>query len=163
VYTSPEDLMHVLPSVLVRSLPVAAVLALVACGGNGKKDRSPDGERPIPVAAPAPLPVAPVAPVAAAETPAELYASCKDRMENPQAAGECKADADCAKAGCSMEVCTTAAQSKEINTICDSKPCFKVVDACGCHDGMCTWTLKSEVPPAAPALGNRLPPTPPGN
>ncbi|MFT7520904.1 MAG: hypothetical protein ACI9MC_003055, partial [Kiritimatiellia bacterium] len=42
---------------------------------------------------------------------AELYAQCHDRLEFPESAGECSADADCTKAGCSQEICTTPAAS----------------------------------------------------
>lgn len=81
-----------------------------------------------------------------APTPASLYAECEQRVENPQAAGECTADADCAKAGCGSEVCTTMAAAAQVMTTCEDKLCFKVLDTCGCHDGQCTWTLKDEVP-----------------
>jgi eight-cysteine-cluster-containing protein len=138
-----------------------AVLFLAACGGNGKKDRPKDADRPTPTAAPDPAPAPQAAPAPSA-SPEALYEGCKDRMENPQEAGECKADTDCAAAGCNHEVCTTVAKSKEWNTACDQQPCFKVADTCGCHDGLCTWTLKKEAP-APSGLGNKLPPTPPGN
>jgi eight-cysteine-cluster-containing protein len=152
------------PTTATRSLPsfpfpalarsAFVLLALSACGGAGKKERSREPEpAPATKAEPAPAP-APAPQV----TPEELYAKCKDRMENPEEAGECKVDADCASAGCNQEVCTTVAKSKEWNTACDQQPCFQVADACGCHDGKCTWTLKKEVP-AGSGLGNRLPPS----
>lgn len=131
-------------------------LSMAACGGNGKKETEPPMPPPAPAPAPAPAPTA-------VATPAELYAQCKDRMELPQAEGECKTDADCATAGCGGEVCTTVAAKAEVMTTCEERLCFKVVDTCGCHDGQCTWTLLDKVPesqiPTTP--NNSLPPTTP--
>lgn len=145
------------PSSFVR--PAAILALLVACGGNGKKEHSREAPVPASASAPAPAPAP-----AASVTPQDLYEKCRDRMESPEEAGECKVDADCAHAGCNQEVCTTVAKSKEWSTACDQQPCFQVADVCGCHDGKCTWTLKSEVPAGA-SLGNRLPPSlpPTGN
>ena len=105
---------------------------------------------PVPQPVPDPVPPAP--------TPASLYADCKDRVEGVGAAGECKTDVDCNRAGCGSEVCTTVAAAKEVTSTCEDKLCFKVLDTCGCHEGECTWTLKSEVPTPVPGSG-RLPPT----
>ena len=88
-------------------------------------------------------------------TKQSLYAECQDRVESPQAEGECKTDADCTKAGCASEVCTTTAAAKELMTTCDMRYCYQVLDTCGCHDGQCTWTLKDPGPAPPP---NRLPP-----
>lgn len=140
------------PPSLRPLIAVATALALVACGGNGKKEPAP--KEPVRQEQPAPAP----APAGGA-TPQELYEKCHDRMENPEEAGECKADADCATAGCQGEVCTTVPKSKEWNTACEQQPCFQVADTCGCHDGKCTWTLKKEAP-AGSNLGNKLPPSP---
>lgn len=134
--------------------PLVLALVLVACGGNGKKEpagKEPGGNKePAPAPAPAPAPTA---------TPEELYEKCRDRMEKPEADGECTSDSDCASAGCNQEVCVTVPKSKDLNTTCDAQPCFKVADTCGCHDGKCTWTLKKEAP-AGSGLGNKLPPSP---
>ena len=138
---------------------VLLCLALAACGGNGKKETT---EPPMPHTPP-PIPAPPTPPPVPVQTPAELYASCKDRMELPQADAECKADSDCATAGCGGEVCTTATAKADVMTACEEKVCFKVVDTCGCHEGHCTWTLLDKVPesqvPAAP--NNPLPMTAP--
>ena len=75
--------------------------------------------------------------------PAQLYGSCKQRVEGAEAAGECKVDADCARAGCSKEVCVTATLAPTVNTMCDTQPCFAVLDTCGCHEGLCSWTIKT--------------------
>lgn len=120
------------------------VIALTACRGNNA----------APASEPEPVPVS--APVVAEEpaeepseiTPASLYAQCQDRVEQPQKKGECSADTDCAAVGCGKEVCTVA--TAEIMTTCEERPCFAVLDACGCHEGACTWTLKDEVPPMKP-------------
>ncbi len=92
-------------------------------------------------------------PEPAKPTPESLYAECKDRVEGRQKEGECTTDADCKAAGCGSEVCTTVAEAAQVMTTCEARLCFKVLDTCGCHDGMCTWTLKEQVPD--------LPPTPP--
>jgi eight-cysteine-cluster-containing protein len=89
----------------------------------------------------------------APKTPQELYAECKDRVEGPETAGECKTDADCARAGCGQEVCTTGKMAAEVMTTCEMRLCFDVLDTCGCHDGVCSWALKAEVP----SPGRKLP------
>ena len=152
---------------MFRTLVVLLALA-PGCGGNAKntpetpKDATPT---PTPTPEPAPAPTPPPAP--AMQTPQELYTACQERVEGTEAAGECKADGDCAKAGCGSEVCVSTAEKANVMTTCEDKPCFKVLDACGCHDGKCTWTVKAEMPapaPGAPAgsLPSSLPPTGPG-
>lgn len=89
----------------------------------------------------APAPEAPAAtPEPVVEDPKSLYAACEDRVEQPQTAGECTTDADCKAMGCSSEVCA-AAQSGPMMTTCEVQPCFAVLSSCGCHEGVCTWTL----------------------
>ncbi len=85
-------------------------------------------------------------------TPQMLYDQCKDRLEGPQVEGECSTDADCATAGCSQEVCLPAAKKGEIMTTCEILPCFGAVEACGCHEGLCTWSLKDASEPVLPRL-----------
>ncbi len=94
------------------------------------------------------------APTAAAspETGVEaLYGACKQRVEGPSASGECSTDADCVRTGCSQEVCVAASQG-DVVTTCEILPCFQVLDACSCREGLCSWSLKVDVPP-----GRRLP------
>ena len=79
--------------------------------------------------------------------PARIYASCRDRVEGPEVDGECTTDADCGAVGCSGEVCVPTAIAEEMFTTCDRRPCFDILDACGCHDGRCTWTVKDALPP----------------
>lgn len=137
------------------------VLAFVGCAGKNTPDGSKDEpvEQPKPAPEPAPAPEPPPVPVA---TPQELYTECTDRVENPQKDAECKADTDCATSGCGNEVCTTVAEKANVMTACEDKLCFKVLDACGCHEGKCSWTLKAEVPagqvPVSP-LPSSLPST----
>ena len=141
------------------------VLAAVGCAGKNTPEGTKDDpvEQPTPAPAPAPAPTADPAPApASGGTPQSLYAECTDRVELPQKAAECKADADCATSGCGNEVCTTAAEKANVVTTCEDRLCFKVLDACGCHDGLCSWSLKAEVPesqvPVSP-LPSSLPPT----
>lgn len=109
-------------------------------------------------------------------TPESLYAECQERLEGIpqwQKEGECTSDEDCVAVGCSTEVCTTKVVAEQgPTTTCEAKLCYKVVDVCGCHDGMCTWTLKDELPemkqPGMPTKPgpkplppSRLPPSPP--
>ena len=147
-----------------------ALLLATGCGGNAKTtpDASADAPaEPAPEEQPAPQPAA--EPQPAEVTPQSLYEECRDRVENPQADEECSSDADCKAPGCGSEVCTTAVAAADIMTTCEDKPCFEVLDTCGCHEGQCTWTLKAELPEApapapAPAPddakpGNALPPS----
>lgn len=100
-----------------------------------------------PVTAPAPPPegAAPANPAIFA--PRALYAACRDRVELPEAAGECSVDADCVRAGCGGDVCVTTQAAKDLVTTCDVPDCASVLDSCGCHEGLCTWTLKLPVAP----------------
>ena len=94
--------------------------------------------------------------VAEARSSEALYASCQERVEGPSTPGECSSDADCMRVGCSQEVCIASSQG-DIVTTCEIRPCFRVLDACGCKDGTCTWSLKSEAP-----TGQRFPGFTPG-
>ena len=101
-------------------------------------------------------------------TPAELYAECHDRVEGRSADGECTTDADCVAAGCSTETCITAEAAKGFMSTCEIKPCFAILDTCGCVEGQCSWSIKDTVParnPLKPAttLPTTLPNTPPAD
>ena len=108
---------------------------LVACGGR------------TPPPAPEPTAAPPAEVVPASASPEALYTECRDRVEGPEAAGECDDDADCGRSGCGSEVCTTIAEAGNVMTTCEDRACFAVLDTCGCHDGRCTWTVR----PAGPA------------
>jgi eight-cysteine-cluster-containing protein len=132
-------------------------LALITgCGAKATPDPAPT-EEPAPAPDPAPAPE----PEPEAEvTPASLYAECEGRVEGKQQEGECDKDEDCVSAGCGKEVCLTSANAADIMTTCEDRLCFKVLDACGCHEGQCTWSLKDEIPAQeGPKPATRLPPT----
>ncbi|MBN2797690.1 MAG: hypothetical protein JXX28_00950 [Deltaproteobacteria bacterium] len=121
-------------------------LILLACAS------APEAIPPV-AAAPELSAAAQQLPVAqAVQTPAEQYAACRERVELPEQDGECAVDGDCTARGCGSERCVAAVSPEGLST-CEDRPCFKVLDACGCHQGRCTWTLRE---PAAPALA--LPP-----
>ncbi|MFH1467239.1 MAG: eight-cysteine-cluster domain-containing protein [Pseudomonadota bacterium] len=85
--------------------------------------------------------------------PAALYDQCHDRLEGRgEQDGECAVDSDCATAGCSQEVCVPAAKKGDVITTCEILPCFGAVEACGCHEGRCTWTLRTELQPQLPRI-----------
>lgn len=97
----------------------------------------------------------PTSPVAVAVAPAlgtpagggaltaeQLYGACEARVEGSSAPGECHTDSDCARAGCSQEVCVPARLVADVQSTCERLPCFATLDTCGCHEGICTWTLK---------------------
>ncbi len=138
---------------MTRALFVGLLLA--ACGGNAKKS-TPDVPSDDGVAKePAPEPI-PAEPAPTEMTPRGLYDQCVDRVEQPQADGECTTDADCKTAGCGREVCTTTTEAANVMTTCDVKLCFSILETCGCNEGLCNWSLKTEIP-----AGQKLP-TPPG-
>jgi len=112
------------------------VLSTVGCGSNRSAPPVP-----VPTSVPAPVPAPDL-------SPAALYADCALLVEGPQADAECTTDADCGRGGCGNVVCTTAVAATDVMTTCEDRPCFAVLDACGCHDGRCTWTVR---PPASPA------------
>jgi eight-cysteine-cluster-containing protein len=121
--------------------------ALVAC-----QTPAPPAAQVPPTAAPAPpgAEPEPSAPVAAAPLdPQALYAQCRERVEGPEADGECSADADCVRGGCSQEICATPAALADLMSTCEVLPCFQVLQGCGCHEGRCTWTVGA--PPADPS------------
>jgi eight-cysteine-cluster-containing protein len=93
--------------------------------------------------------------IAEASPPVEAAACAEvveDRLEGPEAAGECTQDADCQAAGCSGEVCVTVASAADVMTLCEVLPCQAVLEACRCQDTLCRWTLRSsEAPPQSPA------------
>jgi len=137
------------------------LLALIlACAGTRAIDTSP---APVP-AEPAEAPASGDAPAADASAvpegtaseggrtdapssdPSALYGQCRDRVEGVGVPGECSSDTDCARAGCSSEVCVAAVRKAEAITTCEILPCFEVLASCGCVDGQCSWTVG---PPAA--------------
>lgn len=139
--------------------PPAAPVAPMAAPAAAPPPQAaaPDAAASVPVAVPvATTPVAntsvPVSPpgapvVPAAITPAmltaqTLYGACRERVEQPESAGECGIDSDCVAVGCSKEVCVSNRIANEIATSCTTQPCFPYLDHCGCHAGLCEWSLK---------------------
>jgi eight-cysteine-cluster-containing protein len=95
--------------------------------------------------APMPGPIKPLAEAPFAD-PVGMYQRCYDRVELPQADGECTADADCVRAGCSAELCVTRAAAADRSSTCEVLPCFNVLEACGCVAGRCQWSLRDGAP-----------------
>lgn len=85
-----------------------------------------------------------------------LYQQCLARVEGRETDNECTADDDCVAAGCSTEICTTRKAAEGMMSTCENRPCFSVLDACGCNAGRCQWSLKESVPTSGPLL--ELPP-----
>jgi eight-cysteine-cluster-containing protein len=142
---------------------VAAVLAvLVACGAHTPAPApGSGGEARVTVTVPPRAP--PVTPDVDSGSPRSatmLYESARVRVEGAEAPGECASDTDCARAGCSQEVCVPAGRAGAVITTCEILPVFSALDACGCHAGACTWTLKEPVlrafpvPPKTPPAGS---------
>jgi len=80
------------------------------------------------------------------DSPMGLYGSCAGRVEGEESAGECKVDRDCAKAGCANEVCVTTANARKVMSTCDNKPCYEILDECGCQEGKCRWSVLDSLP-----------------
>ena len=77
------------------------------------------------------------------QSPAEMYADCKDRVEGEDKPGECQSDADCQKAGCSKELCISTEQAEQgVMSTCEVRPCFQALSACGCDAGVCSWSVE---------------------
>lgn len=157
------------------------LLLWLACSHTPSPDAAPTSA-PVSDAASAPVPVASdaaTAPLDAASAPSDatptsapsaaspvsvsardLYGACRERVEGRETAGECATDADCSRAGCSQEVCVSAAAAGSVITTCERTPCLTVLDTCGCVEGVCSWSLKEPAVPlrmrpvAAPPAGS---------
>jgi eight-cysteine-cluster-containing protein len=59
---------------------------------------------------------------------------------------ECSGDADCARAGCSSELCVPASEAIDIVTACEYLPEYAclVHTTCGCVEGKCQWRENPE-------------------
>lgn len=112
---------------------MSIVLLLLAC----TKEAPPP---PLVLGEPTADGTEPVITVPATGDPATLYAACKERVEGKTTDNECASSADCAPVGCSHEVCVL--KGTDLNTLCDTQPCFAVLDRCECNAGHCTWSLK---------------------
>jgi eight-cysteine-cluster-containing protein len=73
---------------------------------------------------------------------AEQYAMCKTRVEGSDTPQECSTDDDCQRAGCSQEMCISETEAAMgIMSTCEIRPCYAVLKACGCQDGICAWSV----------------------
>jgi len=142
----------------MRSLLLLSALALSGCGRGASTPPSEPSPAPQPEPAATERAPAPSADSASSNptTAQELYESCEARVEQPEADGECESDSDCVKGGCSSEICTTAAAAADLMTTCEVLPCFSVLDACGCVEGRCRWSIVDKGP-AAPMPPLMLP------
>lgn len=132
--------------------------------GGCRTPAAPTSGSEAPTAA---LPAMPAAPVPSTIDFHSAYDQCRERVEGPEADGECTSDADCQTGGCSGEVCATAASMEGYMGTCEVLPCFSILKSCGCIEGRCSWTVgapdpldgapaivlppRSELPGAAPA------------
>lgn len=134
-----------------QSVLVLGLVLVFACG-CGRSDRNGLPEAP---AAPRSQPAAPSDPVVlpkpttsglppagSTRSAAELYSECEERVEGRSVAGECQSDADCQRAGCSGELCISKQEAAlgPMST-CEVRPCFAVLQACGCQEGICRWSV----------------------
>ncbi len=71
------------------------------------------------------------------------------RLEGMATPGECAADADCATAGCSAEVCVATERAPDVVTTCEILPVYSELKACTCQSGECRWVREA----GARALG----------
>lgn len=127
-------------------MAVSAALLAFLLGCAGVHGSAETASAPVVATPTAEERVVPVELAATEPSATSLYEGCRARVEGLEAAGECVTDADCARTGCSGEVCVAAATAGEVVTTCEVLPCFAALDACGCHEGVCGWSLK------APAL-----------
>ncbi len=118
------------------------LLVLVACGARAPSPAPSSGEAPRVVTTAPPLEQDDAPAPGIVRYGSQLYPAARARVEGDDEVGECAADTDCARAGCSQEVCVPATRAGAVITTCEILPVFATLDACGCHEGACTWTLK---------------------
>jgi len=72
---------------------------------------------------------------------AEIKAQCEALNISSAGGGECRVDADCARAGCSSQLCVPAASAGDVVTTCEYLPEYACLahTSCGCVDGACSW------------------------
>jgi eight-cysteine-cluster-containing protein len=144
-----------------NTLPLAFLFLSIACGKTASIEETPTAEAPVvtpmkrPDPAPNPSDAVPETAPGSQDSPKGpdpkvMYADCRERVEMPESSGECKSDADCAPVGCAGEVCTSKVAGQGLATTCEMRPCFQALDTCGCREGLCSWSLKAEVPAMPP-------------
>jgi len=120
--------------------------ASTGCGASERAATPPPVAQSAPVDAPAPatkpLPAPVDGPPPVVGDPAALYADCETRVEGSDKEGECSADADCVAAGCSKELCISTKEAESgVMSTCEMRPCFTVLETCGCDAGRCRWRV----------------------
>jgi eight-cysteine-cluster-containing protein len=83
---------------------------------------------------------------AGAFDPQSLYEGCRDRVEGTETDGECTADADCVKTGCSSELCIAKSAAAGVMSTCEVRTCFQVLESCACQQGHCRWVVGTRKP-----------------
>lgn len=78
--------------------------------------------------------------------PRSLYEGCRERVEGTEADGECAADADCVKTGCSSELCIAKSAAAGVMSTCEVRTCFQVLESCTCQGGHCRWVVGARRP-----------------
>lgn len=149
-------------------MPALLLSLLIACGPPPAPPPSepPPGSHAEQRARRPALPEGGLKPMSEAplDDPAAMLAACEDRVEGPSKPRECSTDADCARAGCSSEVCVSQAEAPNVMTTCEVLPCFAALGTCGCHEGTCSWTPRAADPGQAADPSQAAPPAdqPPG-
>lgn len=135
---------------IVRSLAAAVLLSLgIACRTASAPPAPSETPSTSPPALQATLPeVGPAGSIDARIDASAAYAQCRERVEGPEADGECSTDADCRAGGCSGEVCATVASMEGMMGTCEVLPCFSVLKECGCREGRCSWSVGEPQPDA---------------
>ena len=61
--------------------------------------------------------------------------------KEPPSVIECTKDTDCAPAGCSSQICTTAEKAPSVVTTCELREEYSCLQktSCGCNAGKCAW------------------------
>lgn len=144
----------------MRALPLIFLVAL-ACGKGSPAPKPGSTEVPVATGKSVSQPATSAVDAAGDDTSSpddpskgagdiELPEECAGRVEGPESDGECTQDSDCARAGCSSEVCTAAASASDVMTTCEVLPCFDRLESCGCVQGRCRWSLSQAGAPKAP-------------
>src|SRR6185436_4225912 len=70
----------------------------------------------------------------------------RERVEGTETDGECTADADCVKTGCSSELCIAKSAAAGVMSTCEMRTCFQVLESCTCQEGHCRWVVGARKP-----------------
>lgn len=66
--------------------------------------------------------------------------SVEETEESSSSASECSLDQDCARAGCSGQLCVLKDKADDIMTTCEFRPEYAHQgEKCGCWKGKCAW------------------------